>query len=110
MRTPPQHMAANPDPRERHGAVGIGRVDDLELETVGGEIFEGPLEIERLERAIGVFAALGRTSGASFPSRRATPASILSHPVPCCLPLPACWRIAQPLRQIPPAPRISRDV
>ena len=31
----PQHVAANLDPRERHSPVGVGRVDDLQLESIG---------------------------------------------------------------------------
>jgi hypothetical protein len=62
-------VPADPDPRERHGTVGVGRVDDLELESIGRLIFESALQIERLERAIRVL--LGRISGAmlsQFPS------------------------------------------
>ena len=71
MRALPQHVPADLDPRQRHGAVGVGRVDDLEFEPIGRQIFEGALEIERLERAVGVLVALGRISGAmlsQFPS------------------------------------------
>ena len=56
MRALPQHVPADLDPRQRHGAVGVGRVDDLELEPIGRLIFEGALEIERLERAVRVLA------------------------------------------------------
>jgi len=49
-------MPDDPDPRERHGAEGVGRVDDLELEPIGRLIFESALEIERLERAVRVLA------------------------------------------------------
>ena len=56
MRSPPQHVPADLDPRERHGPVGVGRVDDIELETVGRQIFEGSLEIEGLERTVRVLA------------------------------------------------------
>ena len=52
----PQHVPADLDPRERHGTKGVGRVDDLELEPIGRLIFEGALEIERLERAVRVLA------------------------------------------------------
>ena len=56
MRALPQHVPADLDPRERHGTVGVGRVDDLELESIGRQIFESALEIERLERAVRVLA------------------------------------------------------
>src|SRR5436190_1161609 len=52
----PQHVAANLDPRERHGPVRVGRVDDLELESIGWQIFECALEVERFERAVCVLA------------------------------------------------------
>jgi len=58
----PQHVPADPDPRQRHRAVGVGRVDDFELEAVGRQIFESALEVERLERSVRVLARpdLGR--------------------------------------------------
>jgi len=52
----PQHVPTDLDPRQRHGTVGVGRVDDIELEPVGRQIFEGALEIERLERAVRILA------------------------------------------------------
>src|SRR6202007_2027057 len=56
MRALPQHVPTNLDPRERHGAVGVRRVDDLDLEPIGWLIFESALEIERLERTVRVLA------------------------------------------------------
>jgi len=56
VRALPEHVSADFDARERHGTVGIGGVDDLELEPVGRQIFECALEIERLERAVRVLA------------------------------------------------------
>jgi hypothetical protein len=52
----PQHVPADLDPRERHRTVGVGRVDDLKLETIGWLIFESALEIEGLERTVWVLA------------------------------------------------------
>src|SRR5882757_8975562 len=56
MRALPQHVPADLDACERHGTVGVGRVDDLELEPVGRQVSEGALEVERLERAVGILA------------------------------------------------------
>src|SRR6266699_2595548 len=56
MRALPQHVPTDLDPRERHGTGGVGRVDDLKLESIGRQIFEGALEVERLERAVRVLA------------------------------------------------------
>ena len=58
VRALPQHVAADLDARERHGPVGVGRVDDLELEIpVGRQILECALEVERLERAVRVLGS-----------------------------------------------------
>ena len=56
MRALPQHVPTDLDPPERHGTGGGGRVDDLKLESIGRQIFEGALEVERLERAVRVLA------------------------------------------------------
>src|SRR6476620_5403007 len=56
MRALPQHMPADLDPRKRHGTVGVGRVDDLELKPVGRQVFESALEVERFERAVCILA------------------------------------------------------
>src|SRR5438105_4079104 len=45
----PKHVPDDPDARERHGSVGIGGVDDIELEPVGRQIIESAREIERLQ-------------------------------------------------------------
>src|SRR5450755_76110 len=52
----PLHVPADLDPRERHGTIGVGRVDDLKFEPIERQIFESALEIERLERAVRVLA------------------------------------------------------
>src|SRR5258708_17944034 len=52
----PKHVPADLDPRERHGAIRVGRVDDLELEPIERLIFESAFEIEGLERAVRILA------------------------------------------------------
>ena len=64
VRALPQHVPADFDPRQRHGAVGVGRVDDLELEPIGWLIFESTLKIELARVNRGPGSSLGRISGA----------------------------------------------
>jgi len=54
MLTLPRHMPTDFDARERHSTVRVSRIDDLELEPIRRQIFEGALEVERLERAVRV--------------------------------------------------------
>src|SRR6267142_6039118 len=49
--------ALDENPRQRHFAVRLRRVDDVQLEAVVGEIFEVTLQIDRLQRPVGI---LGR--------------------------------------------------
>src|SRR6202030_1321650 len=72
MRALPQHVPADSDPRQRHGTVGVGRVDDLELEPIGLKIFESALEIERLERAV-------RVLGCTRPHLRSNALPVSEH-------------------------------
>src|SRR6266478_2279387 len=52
----PQHVPADLDPRQRRGTVRVGRVDDLEFESIGRQVSESALEMERLERAVQILA------------------------------------------------------
>jgi len=64
-------VADDLDPCERHGAVGVGGIDNLKLEPVGRQVLKCPLEVNGLSDPSAFFAALGRTSGAmlsQFPS------------------------------------------